>query len=108
MPSSNLRSVSWGRGPPVWRFFYLEVITMSKTTKKKQKAIHVSNKMLAQIPNEGDPKPVTPKNCKNPCPYGAGIIIDDGTNIITSRSKANTVDLTLFPIDCKIIAADFM
>lgn len=45
---------------------------MSKTTKKKQKAIHVSNKMLAQIPNEGDPKPFTPKNCNNPCPYGAG------------------------------------
>ena len=72
MPSSNLRSVSWRRGPPVWRFFHLEVITMSKTTKKRQKAIHISNKMLTQIPNEGEAKPVMPINCKNSCCYGFG------------------------------------
>ena len=45
---------------------------MSKTTKKRRKAIHVSNRMLTQIPNEGDPKPVTPVNCKHPCCYGMG------------------------------------
>ncbi len=72
MPSSNLGSVSWGRSPPVWRFFHLEVITVSKTTKKKQKAIHVSNRMLTQIPTEGEAKLVMPVNCKNPCCYGFG------------------------------------
>lgn len=36
------------------------------------------------------------------------MIIEAGTNIIISRSNASTVDLTLLPIDCKIIAADFM
>ncbi len=36
------------------------------------------------------------------------ITIDAGTNMITSRSNANIVDLMLFPIDCRIMAADFM
>ena len=36
------------------------------------------------------------------------IMIDAGTNINTSRSNARTVDFKLFPIDCRIIAADLM
>jgi len=45
---------------------------MSKSTKKKQKNMRVSQRMLTQIPNEGEPKPVTPVNCKTPCCYGFG------------------------------------